>query len=322
MVMELLQLMRLYQIVCLRSGNPDQAARCVLVGLRLGSAVQFEPLMISSLAGVVAEGNAYDWLWCLLKERSSSDSHLRRFTDELRGISTLNNHRRAYRGELCSIVSATEVHESDPAQRWDFARWVISGELMPSASTTNAELSKLVPDGLFKHWKAAYVELCWSGILQPLKQNGFHGAYDRIGLFESTMEARVGWQDFDVAYARLFLTSCDSITRMAVYGENLRLQAILACALERHFLRHGSYPATLEALDPEFREKNDLLDVNGEKMHYSLVPGGRFRLWSPGPDGRDDGGKFGAELGGSRQPSSPNYFGDWVWRYDPAVKVP
>lgn len=322
MVMELLQLMRLYHLVCLRSGNPDQAARCVLVGLRLGSAVQLEPMVISSLAGAVAEGNSYNWLWCLLKERSSSDSHLKRFTDELRGISTLNNHRRVYRGELCSIVSAIEVHESDLAQRWDFARWVISGELMPSASTAKVELSKLVPDGLLKHWKAAYVELCWSGILQPLKQNGFHGVYDRVGLFESTLEARVGWQDFDVAYARLILTSCATITRMAVYGENLRLQSILACALERHLLRHGSYPATLEALDPEFRGKNDLLDVNGEKLHYTLVPGGRYRLWSPGPDGRDDGGKFGVELGGSRQPSSPNYLGDWVWRYDPAVKAP
>jgi len=64
--------------------------------------------------------------------------------------------------------------------------------------------------------------------------------------------------------------------------------------------------------------------VNGEKTHYTLVPGGRFRLWSPGPDGRDDGGKFGVELSGARQrsPHHESYLGDWVWRYDPEVKVP
>ena len=49
-----------------------------------------------------------------------------------------------------------------------------------------------------------------------------------------------------------------------------------------------------------------------------------FRLWSPGPDGRDDGGKFGVELSSARQRSlnHESYLGDWVWRYDPAVKVP
>jgi hypothetical protein len=57
-----------------------------------------------------------------------------------------------------------------------------------------------------------------------------------------------------------------------------------------------------------------------------LVPGGRFRLWSLGPDGKDDGGQFGIEIKTkARRPLTmwvPTYIGDWVWRYDTAVKAP
>lgn len=61
-----------------------------------------------------------------------------------------------------------------------------------------------------------------------------------------------------------------------------------AIALERHYLAHKRYPATLEqaaaALDPR-----TLTDLDGQRLRYrTTADGQRFTVWSVGPDGVDD----------------------------------
>jgi hypothetical protein len=85
-------------------------------------------------------------------------------------------------------------------------------------------------------------------------------------------------------------------------------EARLACALERFRLVHGSYPATLAALAPDFIPAIPVEIVNGEPYHYRLTDDGNFLLYSVGMDLHDDGGAPGA--GGRGQ-----YQLDWVWRY-------
>ena len=74
--------------------------------------------------------------------------------------------------------------------------------------------------------------------------------------------------------------------------------ALVACALERHRLAHGTYPETLDALVPRFigRLPHDI--IGGQPLKYRPGPGDRFTLYSVGWDEKDDGGKPGD---------------DWVW---------
>ncbi len=89
--------------------------------------------------------------------------------------------------------------------------------------------------------------------------------------------------------------------------------AVTACALERHRLARGSYPESLAALAPEFGPLPPD-PMSGQPFHYERTADGRFRLWSIGWNGKDDGGTV--ALTGTPASKSRNINfeqGDWVW---------
>lgn len=107
----------------------------------------------------------------------------------------------------------------------------------------------------------------------------------------------------------------------AAFVETLRRQAVLACALERHRLRHEAYPTALAELSIKVPTAC-LKAVDGKPMRYRRSGDGRYRLWSDGLDGRDDDGAFHVELnpeGEAPPPDNERYRGDWVWRYESAL---
>jgi len=77
--------------------------------------------------------------------------------------------------------------------------------------------------------------------------------------------------------------------------------AILTCALHRHRLLHGSYPASLTDLDTSLLPSPQPDPARADApMNYKLTEKG-FLLWSVGMDRVDDGGD--AEK-------------DWIWRHE------
>jgi hypothetical protein len=84
----------------------------------------------------------------------------------------------------------------------------------------------------------------------------------------------------------------------------LRLAAV-ACALERHRLRHGGYPATLAELAPAFIPAVPADPMTGKPFGYERPESGPYRLWSAGLNGRDDGGVM--------LDKRNDEDGDWVW---------
>lgn len=99
----------------------------------------------------------------------------------------------------------------------------------------------------------------------------------------------------------------DHIAQSARTLANLRLAAT-ACALERHFLRTRQYPQNLEQLVPTELETLLLDPVSSQPLRYQRENSNAFRLWSVGPDGRDDDGKLVHPA-----PEGPGS-GDWTWR--------
>jgi hypothetical protein len=78
-----------------------------------------------------------------------------------------------------------------------------------------------------------------------------------------------------------------------------RRSLIIACALEKHRMRHGTFPASLEAVREDL--KLFTLDDPARPGHlpgFRLENGG-YLLWSAGPDAKDDGGVKDK---------------DWLWR--------
>jgi hypothetical protein len=110
-------------------------------------------------------------------------------------------------------------------------------------------------------------------------------------------------------YTFLVATMVPNYTRAAAVTAHHQARvdmALIACALERHRLRLGHYPATLAALMPEFlsRIPNDI--IGGQPFRYQASNDQRFRLYSIGWNEVDDGGVPTAW-------SSRSVKGDWTW---------
>jgi hypothetical protein len=81
------------------------------------------------------------------------------------------------------------------------------------------------------------------------------------------------------------------LTRPAEIETRRRLM-ITALALERHRIRHGSYPVTLQELVPDFLASVPSDFMDGEALRYRRTADGYFVLYSVGLDCVDDGGRM------------------------------
>lgn len=99
--------------------------------------------------------------------------------------------------------------------------------------------------------------------------------------------------------------------QITAHNQTIANEAQIVCALERYRLAHGEYPATLDALSPQFIEKvpHDL--IGGNPLIYRQTPDGKFLLYSIGWNEKDDGG----QQPPPSQNSGDDYTkGDWVWK--------
>jgi len=80
-------------------------------------------------------------------------------------------------------------------------------------------------------------------------------------------------------------------------------QTLIACALERYWLTHASYPTTLDVLVPKYLTAIPKEPTTGQPMHYRLLTDGTFLIWAPGWKLHTLDGK----------PSTTSGDGDIVW---------
>ena len=111
-------------------------------------------------------------------------------------------------------------------------------------------------------------------------------------------------------FARLILGHTLKTLERAAVGQNRLDQTVLACALERYRLAEGAYPATLEALVPQFLEQVPVDVCDGRPLRYRRLEPGRFQLYSVGWNEADEGGLVVLKPDGSD--FDPDR-GDWVW---------
>ncbi|MFN0125536.1 MAG: hypothetical protein ACKV19_02490 [Verrucomicrobiales bacterium] len=93
--------------------------------------------------------------------------------------------------------------------------------------------------------------------------------------------------------------------------------AEVACQLEIFWHQRQAYPESLDALVPDYLPAIPI-DFDGRPIRYAAAPAtGRYRLWSVGSDGQDDGGvEKAAEAGAPKPWNEP--IGDWLWQYPKA----
>ncbi len=300
----------------LEAGQPDDALRdierawqlCASLGGESFALVQLVRVALQAITlGAVAHGTAgHHW----------EDRHLRRLEDLIRPINVLMSWQSGTRGEIAfvvdyfirlersrelavrevtSLLAEPTVRDSERfEQNWEWlnrrcVRYAPAGWYFQSLLREEVVITELLGNGFVDvnrrlvHWKN-----------QPAPPRELW--FDRFCPFRDVSS---GFSYFAAKCARL-QTNLD-------HGR-------LACALERHWLRHRAYPEKLDALVPEFLDRipHDIFD--GQPMRYRREGEQGFVLWSIGFDGKDDNAgplHFAGNQGGSVGEES----GDLVWRY-------
>jgi hypothetical protein len=117
---------------------------------------------------------------------------------------------------------------------------------------------------------------------------------------------RVGFHPFNLL-GRLLFPATGSAARKFAHTQTQLNEAVVACALERHRLIHGSYPETVQALVPRFLEKIPQDLFSGQPLQYRHTAQGQYLLSSADWSEK-------AEVGGQRTPWVDSLvIGDWDW---------
>lgn len=80
-----------------------------------------------------------------------------------------------------------------------------------------------------------------------------------------------------------------SLTRI-VQIESQRRMTVVAIAIKRYQIKHGTAPSSLAALVPDYLGDVPMDLMSGKSLCYRLKSDGTFLLYSTGEDGKDDGG--------------------------------
>lgn len=192
---------------------------------------------------------------------------------------------------------------------------------MHSLNQRVALLIRSLPTGWLKLSKRDIAEYFQTGFIDSVNTNTMSIAQDRSPIQRTVDEFGPNfWPRYLLItsalippYSRVFrLGPIDSVESTlksepfrALFTQTTSLLASTACALEIHFLEHGNYPVSLEALIPAPLDELPIDLVDREPLRYQRIDDDSYKLYSVGFDLEDGGGRIGQ---GWRHTAE-----DWVW---------
>jgi hypothetical protein len=296
----------------LSEGNPTEARLDIVVGLRFRDALSVEPSVLSPLVAQALSEVLASAIWAGLTRHQWAEADLVALDAALGRTDHFTSGFNSLRGERNSVsfrsldlmleqpglipISPSDgyafgIESSEPPawQVWAFQFFVVHNK---------ANTGKLVRRCLRS---MDVVQRC---------------VYPSVAAeFESEMEAfkRIAWRKPYHILGALLMPAYGKTQIKFCYAATTVDLARAAIALERHRLRHGGFPESLEALDaavlPAGGLPNDL--VTGGPLRYRRTDNGRFDLYAVGWNGTDDGGVTAWQNESKGIPDRTQ--GDWVW---------
>jgi hypothetical protein len=290
--------LRLRALASLAQGQSDAALRDVQTCLRIAEHLKAEPSLLASLLRTAILGLALQPVWEGLLDHRWNEAQLSVLQQEFQGVDVLASTRLGFEGERLNSVDV-------------FSR---SAEGLP------------LPKGLQDPDSKAPGRLGWLG------KRWFYRNLLEIDRFNATNfldviqpqshrvfpEKQVDPDQWlrarrfrkDLVMAQIAIPALmGQISRAARLQSGLD-QAALACALERHRLATGAYPARLEVLLPAYMTRIPLDLVTGAPLRYRREDKG-YRLYSVGWDLKDEEGRLAWTT--DAKPSLDPAKGDWPW---------
>ena len=301
----------------LENGDSAGAAADVLLAYRLGESLNEEFLLISQLVRYAIDSTAHHALWEGLVTHRWNETQLAAFQQRLSQSDYAPSFIRALEGEralvnqLMEMLLSTRKRTQLPDQVGGGGDFGVTrfeaftfDTLMPSGWLRQNQVGLLAGYQLIlEQARNAMAPTNRTGLLADLRRQGNQA--DRVYTIAASQPSPCNLM------LRLLLPAVGKAEEKANRAQTVAQMATIACALERHRLAHSMYPATLNELVPVYLATVPADWMSGQPFHYERTDNGWFRLWSVGPDGKDDGGVYRDE---TKQKSGPDQETlDWPW---------
>ena len=276
-------------------GKNREAASDVLTLLRLSTMLRNEPILITSLVSLSMASLGREAINAGLQRHAWTDTELTQMQRLLEAMDFKAAYLFALRGERLFAASTTSKQIIEAFQS--------SGETLPPWVPGQAMYAIEIILSKNKALNALLIQRQLDSLASTMVRGWNNASAPSIN---QEFEALVGKNPFNrLIYALDYISipAIASITQKITEGQTQIEQCLIACSLERYRIARGTYPASLDALTPEYLAKLPNSPITGQAMSYSLQPDGTFLLWTPGWNLKSLGGKP-AEFRGD---------GDIVW---------
>lgn len=292
-----------------------EAVRSLLAAEKIGLACEAEPLLIGFLVGNTIEAMVNEGIWLGLREKAFAEEDLRLLYQIFSAHDLDKALLQACRGEMATGLNAMEYLQDVAAGRKAVGQDVVAA-FASDRQSLSLNVFRALPGGLFDHWKSVIAEQEWKHLIAPLRKGGITAAVKSADGMSADLNAKQNYLLHpDYIMARMVVPAVISVSASASLVQARERQVLTAIALERFFLKHVRYPATLKELVPEFATAIPLDPWDGKEVRYRTTAAGRYMLWCVGFDGKDDDGQMKKRRVSMK---SPDYLGDWTWQYEPS----
>lgn len=299
----------------LAAGQTDAAHSDTRLAMRLAELTRDEPFLISQMVRAAAWTLTLQPVWEGVTDHRWTEPQLAELSAQLRAVDLLAAIPRSLQGhQLPETVPASEDERQNLAEmyRSNFPQMADADRISPEQIELGTRFIRYGPRGWFYQNQVTTIRTVREEQARFTAWNGTP-ALTNLTLRPAVLPYRVQPYRFLADQFSLLLSLRNGVLQLVRGQAQLHL-ALTACALERHRLATGGYPATLEALVPRFLDRLPMDPMTGGPLRYARAADGTFRLYSVGADGHDDGG----ELTKRSDPPLANELtepgpGDWVW---------
>lgn len=294
----------------LAAGDGEGAYSDLQLVFRLGEAIGESPVLITHLVEMQVRELGLIPLWEGMLDHRWSGEQLRELQERCAGVNYGAQVQRAIRMERSSSGFMIDLLRQRP---WEIGEILALTEQGKEKYRTLEPILRAAPSGWFDLNKAELGQLL-QRILEfaDVEPPRFHP--ERVREFKDHLKGSGSVaSDPRKLVARRTAPIIAAVVEKSAAAQGTMDLALAALALERHWLRHGAYPGTLEKLDEDLRGSRGIPPdcITGHPPHYRSTEDGRFLLYYEGWNQRDDGGEV-----VYKSPKSPKVDftkGDWVW---------
>jgi hypothetical protein len=290
----------------LRQPDTGKATRDIQAMLGLGQGLSHNRTLISELVRIAVVQTALTANWEFLQSTNITDEHLASLQGDWSNMEFIQTFENA----MCleRTVGATDLTTMRASGLKSYFEPLQNMGLIETEGDFFSALKIKYKCTMWRYWWSYPDELRElkgrQSVIEAARQartnNSFHAAktalkkqIDWLGIgpneddsFWFNDPAKADYHYVISSSMKAFETAFDKVMKV----EATKQLTITAIALKRFQLKHGSYPAQLAELAPEFLSPVPLDPVDGQPLRYRRNTDGTFTLYSIGENGKDDGG--------------------------------